>query len=374
MSAPYAPPPETPDPVPPNRPRPASGRTLALWGVLVVVFVALYQLFASPSSSRHGSPRPPPVERELPLLPLAIPLVTLAGLGYALMALRAQLPAKYRTDELRQLVAPKAAPAATPAPVEPFEMTGMDQLRPVRLRVDEVGFHWHRGKRLLQSEQELEVSWEELEQFTVGHLYTGVFTVGLVLAIGGLMLGGTDLRLAGALVAVGGLVAFVGRRRRVGTLTVVTPSHLLSFSSRELTDERRARLLAAAKERRPQAVRVATVSGGRGLWLLFGQPFADLAVFVRSDASLRARLGARGSTFPDEETAVAATVQVRMWTVLSSGLRAILPVATGAAMALRSGDALSCFGPAVLTWVVGLVVVVRVQTRFARWAGMGVVR
>jgi hypothetical protein len=372
VSSPYAPPPtETPTALPPNRaPARSGGRAVVLWIVLVIVMYGIYQVFATgPRPARSADP---PLAATHPLAWL-LPAVVYAGMLAALVVLRSRLPARYRTGELREIVPPApAAPDAVPEPID-LRLTGTDGSRPVELHVDDRGLHWHAEKRLLQPAHELHIGWDELESLAPFRTWSPLGTWGLVLVLCAAIWTTSDLMLAAGSGAIGAVLILIGRTRTRGGVALTTRTHALRFHSRALDKETADRLLIATRARQPRAAPAPRADSPGAVRALFLQPFADLALSTRNTPMLRSHMRALGATFADEDTAVAAVVQLRMYGVWSGGLRGVGPLAVLAAGVIAAGPGAGLVA-AVLAWVLGLVVAIRASTLFARFSGMSVVK
>jgi hypothetical protein len=345
---------------------------LALWLLLVLMLLATYRIVGERPPS--AAPGPMPLRRGEPLGWL-IPLAVYLAMGVRLLVLRAQLPAQYRTGELRQLPAPKAQdpePSPAPAPID-LRWSGSDGSRPVVLRADERGLLWQAEGRLLQPALELRVSWSELEAISTARTWSSLATWGLVLLIVALILATTHLVAGAGCALLGAALVLLGRRRSRGTLSFVTSTHALTFHSRQLDVAAQDHLMRAARERAPRAV--APVAENRGvLRVLVVEPFVSFARACRSNEWVQAAMLREGASFPDPESARASSVQVRMYGIWSGVMLGVGPIAVTLGAAIAQGGPLWGVAPGLLGWVFGLVVVTRAVALFARFSGMSLVR
>lgn len=333
MTSPFAPPPsETPAVLPPNRagavPR-SSARSLLLWIVLLVMFIALWQFALTPSSAR-ARPEGAPIE----LMGSLIPLAVYGSMVIALLLIRLQLPASHRTGALREVesLVPPAPPSAAPAapPAITVELEGRHGPRRAHLRIDDLGLHWRGAAGLVQPAQELHVEWSELQALT----------------------------------------PFKTLTRRRG-LVITTATHVLQLESADLDADTEARIMAAARARAPSAVPPAGAGVGSVWHTLLVVPLTHLALVFKSDEAIHAHVG---TTAGDRATRRLGAVQCRLFGLWSGVLQSVGPlsVGVGAAVMFRSvwSAPVALFG----AWLGGLILLSRTRLLFARFSSMSVVR
>lgn len=371
MSSPYAPPQDDPEQVPPNRAKP-NKHAFVIWLVLIVLFVIAYRALAPPGSEQ------PPLSvvidekvNEAARPGLLIPLVAYLGVLVGLLALRRRLPAEYRTFELRTLAAtkPEVVPVAEPRPID-LTLSGTDTKRPVTLRIDETGFLWRSEKRLLQSAEELEIRWSALESIGVSRSPSPLRVWAVVIGVLGLLQGRIDWRIAAGALVVAVVMFALGRNRARGQLTLVTETHALAFVSKELDVATQDRIIAAARERRPQAVPQAKQPGA--LRAMFVQPFENLPDVWRSDEALRAKALRKGTPFPEGKESAVGLQQQRLYALWDGGLRAIGPASFVLGGVLDGAPWFGLFAGAA--WIAGFLLLVKTMPLFARFTGMSLVR
>ncbi|MFO0727187.1 MAG: hypothetical protein U1E65_25640 [Myxococcota bacterium] len=378
MSSPFTPPEDETAAVPPNRARPASGtRTLILWLVLMLMFVALYQILGSPRGSAHPTPAPPPAAQGAPLGFLLMPLpYALMVLG--LLGLRRRLPPEYRTWQVRELKRPEAAspaPAANPAPIDRL-LQGRSGGKKVELRVDAAGLHWRTEARLLEPARELHIAWDELESISVGRTPSALRVWGVLLGLSGAY-AFVRAPLLPFLVASGAgiALALLGGRGRQGTLHLVTATHALYLESKSLEPALQEEIMNAARGRRPQAVAAPTTKKNNALFVLFLEPWTSLWAAGLSDQKLRHHLMHQGS-MPDPDHALAhvGRLQYRMFAIWRGVLIGLGPACTAACTSVGLASLPALFGAWVFSYIVGFTVLAKSTNAFARFSGMSVVR
>lgn len=362
------PPPDAPVIVRPNRHAPA-GPVRKTLGLVLLVTAGILAVVRT-----GGGFGPDPTPGGFPLA-WFVPVGVYGAVGVGMVVLRGRLPARVRTWELRERqAAPTAAP--TPEPKRPIDLhfDGTDGSRPVRLDVDERGFRWQTPPGRLAPATELHIPWEELEGIAATHLLGPTMVPGLVVI--GIALGiarwqpvvGTMTGLAGF-----GLVGLRGWRRR-GILSLLTATHTLQFQSTALDPEAREQVMAAARARSPRTVPGPVSPGPGALRSLFVEPLLDLVRACRSDGWVRARLLQHGSRFGDEEMAVTAVIQWRLYGLWNGLLRGLGPLSCAVGAGLGSGSGLAAVIGWLIAWVAGLYVVTQSMTAFARFSGMEVIR
>lgn len=372
-SSPFAPPPtETPNVVPPNRaPQPGPVRALLTWIILIVLLLAVYNVFSGQGPRVASTPQHTPVF----LWGWLVPLATYGGTIVALILIRSRLPAKYRTGELREIAAanPESpAPAEALAPID-VRYRGSDGNGPVELHVDDHGIHWHAEKRLLIAASELHAPWSTIESVSVGQLYAPMMTWAFIVILAGLFLVSIQPWITAVCIVLGGGLVVIGRSRKRGTFTFATSTHALMFTSAELDAAARDRLMAAARQRKPSAVAPAGKPGRGVLYLLVVDPFAQIARSIQPHSVLRASMIRQGATYADEDTALTGTLQFRMFALWSGVMRGAGPFSVAIGAGLAYGVA-SAAGMGMAAWVIGLIVIGRGSEFFARFSGMSVVR
>ncbi|MCK6545192.1 hypothetical protein L6R52_04935 [Myxococcota bacterium] len=371
-----APPRETATTLPPNRVTSKSPRrTLAVWLVLCVLFVALYQVVGDPASA-------PKTPREaIPTLfagigPVAwlLPALTYGAMIVALFTFRARLPASHRTGELRtQPITRPEPPAPDPSPraIE-LHLTGTDGSRPVHLDVDDAGLHWRADARLLQVAVELHVPWGELESVSVTRAPTGLTVwawVAIIFGVSSLFLG--NYLTTAVCAALAAALFTVARKRSIGVFSFATPTHVLTFQSRQLDAATSSELLAAVRARRPSAAPAPDQKQSGVAKVLLIDPFVQLADAFGSDARLDAKI-VHGSA--DAALRVISRLQTRMFSVWSGTMRGAGPLAVAGALVLSRGDPWAFVLGWMPAWILGLVLVQSLLVPFARFAGMTVLR
>jgi hypothetical protein len=382
VTSPFLPPTETTGVVQPNRGKPAGlGRTLVLWLLLIVVFVAIYNVFAVDSAR---VPRVEPQDTRGSPIGWLVPLFTYLAMAGALFAIRRRLPEKYRTGELREIERPAPAVSA-PEPASPIDLTlvGSDGRRPVRLEVNGDGLYWRAEARLLQPAEELRVRWDEIEAISAARMAAPLVVWGIMIGIFSAAYA-VSVSSPEALIGIviGIAVSLLGKARARGMLSFTTATHALTFQSKRLDAATRDRVIAAARARRPQAVAPPTAPNQRGaLWLLFVDPFVHLALSFRSDAGVRAHLIRQASITPnavsrdpEAEEARASVVQCRMFWVWNGVLCGFGPLSLGAGGIGAAESVVGFFAPWILGWLAGRIIVSRAMPLFARFSGMSLIR
>ena len=375
MTGPFTPPTDSTRVVPPNRARPQPfAKTIGLWVLLMVLFVALYNILGTPSSE---APKTLTSEAGSPLGYL-LPLFTYGTMLLLMVLIRRRLPAKYRTGELREIEAPRAEepqPAPSPPPID-LSLVGTDGARPVRLRVDDAGLHWFAEARLLKPAQELNVAWAELESIQTARVSGPLLVWGLVVIFASASMYSVWPVYAaiGALAALG--LTLLHRRGAKGMLAFSTASHVLSFQSAALDLGTQDALMAAARARCPRAVVKPTE--GKGAWFaLLIEPFSLPFRALKDDAALRAELLRQGSTLPQDHSsdeAIAGLVQVRLYWLWRGLLGGIGPLSTGLGLSAATASAWAFFSGWLLSWVFGLILLGKTTRAFARFSGMRLIR
>lgn len=381
MTSPFTPPSNETGVVPPNRAPPQNtSKTLVLWLALVALFFAAHLVLRED----HPLPRQatPPPTRGGEALGFLIPLATYVAMALALAGLRARLPAQYRTGELRALDPPAPEPVA-PTPLRPLavSLSGSGGASAVRLDVDDAGLHWHEPGRLLVPPRELHVAWTELQAISTARVSGPLFVWGLLVTLLSIALYGGEPTWALVGASVGVALLWLGRRTARGALSFSTATHVLTFQSRALDAELQAELMSAARARVAHAV-APSPQGGQGvLYVLFAEPFVLLSAAVLGDDALRARLLRQGLLTPashagpaETEASRAGLVQTRLFGIWRGVLCGLGPVSTGLGWGIATADLLSTLIAWVLSFVLGLVVLTRTTTLFARFSGMAVVR
>lgn len=363
-----APPSETPGALPPNRVPPPSGRRmLGVWLFLALFILAAWHIAGGPLAA----PSPAALA----------PLLLYASMLGGLVLLRAQLPARYRTGELRELprAAPPEAPAAPPtphAPPPPLELTvlGTDGSHRVRLHLHDGGLSWHTEPRLLEPARELHVTWPELEGLSTGHTSGGYLAWSAVL-VGmswALRVHGVWIPVLGSALALG--LWLLDRRRPRGYVTLTTATHVLTLTSRTLDHATTAQILEATRARRPTAVPAPAAATPGVLRMLVLEPWRELARALAPTDRLRAELVRSGMTTADPELVQVSTVQHRMFGLWSGVMRGAGPAAWALSLGLVGGHVVLGLGAWSVSFLVGLVVVTRSTATFARFSGMSVLR
>ncbi len=381
MTSPFTPPSNETSVVPPNRVPPQSAsKTLMLWVALIaILFVAYLALGEAPPVRDEADP--PPSSEGAPF-GLLIPLATYLGMALALLGVRARLPAKYRTGELRELEPPKPEPAA-PTPLRPLalSLSGSDGSNEVRLELDDAGLHWNELGRLLTPPRELHVAWSELQTISTGRVLGPLFVWGVLVT--GMSLGlfgaGPSWALIG--LGVGAALLWVGRRTTRGSLSFSTSTHVLTFLSSALSTDVQDELMNAARARVPQAVAPAAQAGQGVLFVLLVEPFVLLASALLSDDALRARLLRQGllssaprPDAPETDESRAGMVQTRLFAIWRGVLGGLGPLSMALGAGIATADPTSALLGWMLSFVLGLVAVTKTMPLFARFSGMSLMR
>ncbi len=378
MTNPYAPPPaDEPVPVPQNRRRPRPGlRALLLWGVLIALFIAFYDLLAPDKAgtrSLPATPSPAASSHPIPLLPFLIPLATLLVLAVVFGLLRRRLPAAYRSFRLEEIPAPKPPPPDLPPSMVPVTLSGSGAGYRVKLTFDDAGLHWHAAKKRTQPPQDLDVGWNELTVFLLRRRAHPLTSIGLWAAIvsAGMMFD-PPLRAAAAVVlGTAAVTAALGLLLSGGQLAFVTETHRLTFVSRQLDETTRVLLTAAAKARRPDVVGQAQGGIATLLWFMWARPFAYLGDLFKSEAKMRAGTQANPAATADQQRA--GFVQRRLYALWTSGIGGFLPLSVAVAVGLWSGW-LNALAVWFLATMIAFVFVARSAALLARLSGMKLVR
>lgn len=291
----------------------------------------------------------------------------------ALVVFRSKLPARYRTFELRTATSPATPnadePAQAPQVLEAIRLDGSDGNRTIHLEVNDMGIHWHADRTaFLHGENVLHVSWDELESVSTGY---GSYAVAWLFAISAILTGVWVRLEAGLIVAViAAGTALWQRRRPSGTLSFVTPTHSLVFSSRQIDAAMHERLVHAIRVKRPTLAPQPGAKQGGVLRLLFVEPFVRYAEVFLTDAALDAKHASEALEKQDAETRVASRTQMRMYSLWAGTMCGVGPLASGLGTALVTHDAVTfCIGWSV-TWVVGLMVLNKLLVPFARFSGI----
>ena len=375
-SNPFEPPKEVPAPLPPNRAKPTNAyRTLALWIVLILAFVVIWQMFPAPPPKSPPSSPVNPVDTASATSPWAwaIPGTVYGWLLLALVVFRSKLPARYRTFELRTATSPATPnadePAQAPHVLEEIRLDGSDGERKIHLEVNDTGIHWHADRTaFLHGENVLHVSWDELESVSTGY---GSYAVAWLFAISAILTGVWVRLEAGLVVAlIAGGSALWERRRPSGTFSFVTPTHSLAFRSRQIDAAMSERLLHAIRIKRPTLAPQPGAKQNGVFRLLFVEPFVRYAEAFLTDAALDAKQASEALAKQDAETRVASRIQLRMYSLWAGTMCGVGPLASGLGAALYAHEALGFAVGWCVAWVVGLILINKLLEPFARFSGI----
>jgi len=374
VTGPFTPPTDSTRVVPPNRARPQSlRRTLAVWALLIVLFVAIYNILGT-APPRASAPRAsaPEVGSTLGYL---VPVFTYGALLLLMVLIRRRLPSKYRTGELREIEAPKAEepkPEENPAPIA-LSFVGTDGSRPVRLAVDDAGLHWFAEARLIQPALELNVAWTELESIQTARVSGPLLVWGLVLIFASALIYSVWPIYAGVGALLGVGLLLLQRRGSRGMVYFSTTTHVLSFQSPELELSAQDALMGAARARCPRAVAKPAAAPTKSTWfLLLVEPFTLLFKAFKDDEAVRAELLRQGVTLSsaDSEEAQAGVVQVKLFSLWRGLLGGVGPISTGLGLSIAAASAWAFISGWFASWLVGLILLSKSMRAFARFSGM----